>query len=168
MIIEPKPYQEEDIKVPRFEESAGFYTTTQRSKNMAKIKAKNSLPELKLRQALWAKNIRFRIHPKNFPGKPDVVINKYRLAIFVDGDFWHGYKWDERKSTIKTNSGFWIPKIERNMQRDRYVNQQLEAKGYTVMRFWEHDVNEHLTACINQVFLYIEAAKASTIPQLDN
>ncbi|WP_293783515.1 very short patch repair endonuclease [uncultured Pedobacter sp.] len=166
--MEPKPYQEEDIKVPRFEESAGFYTTTQRSKNMAKIKAKNSLPELKLRQALWAKNIRFRIHPKNFPGKPDVVINKYRLAIFVDGDFWHGYKWDERKSTIKTNSGFWIPKIERNMQRDRYVNQQLEAKGYTVMRFWEHDVNEHLTACINQVFLYIEAAKASTIPQLDN
>ncbi|WP_412468525.1 very short patch repair endonuclease [Pedobacter sp. KLB.chiD] len=102
---------------------------------MAKIKAKNSLPELKLCQALWARNVRFRIHPKNFPGRPDVVINKYRLVIFVDGDFWHGYKWDEKKSVIKTNAGFWIPKIERNMQRDRHVNQQLKAKGYTVMRF---------------------------------
>ncbi len=166
--MEPKPYQEEDIKVPRFEESAGFYTTTQRSKNMSKIKAKNSLPELKLRKALWAKNVRFRLHPKNFPGKPDLVISKYRLAIFVDGDFWHGYKWAEKKSAIKTNPGFWIPKIERNMQRDKYVNQYLSTKGYTVMRFWEHEVNKHLTACVNQVLLYIEASKATTIPQLDD
>jgi DNA mismatch endonuclease (patch repair protein) len=97
-----------------------------------------------------------------------MIINKYRLAIFVDGDFWHGYKWDEKKSTIKTNSGFWIPKIERNIQRDKYVNQHLSTKGYTVMRFWEHEVNEHLTACVNQVLLYIEAAKAATIPQFDD
>ncbi|MEH3114857.1 very short patch repair endonuclease [Pedobacter terrae] len=167
-MMEPKPYQEEDIKVPRFEESAGFYTTAQRSKNMANIKAKNSLPELKLRKALWAKNVRFRIHPKNFPGKPDLVINKYRLAIFVDGDFWHGYKWDEKKLIIKTNPGFWIPKIERNIQRDRQINQLLNAKGYTVMRFWEHEVNQQLTACVNQVLLYLEAAKIAAIPQVDN
>jgi len=166
--MEPKPYKEEDIKVPRFEESAGFYTTTQRSQNMSKIKAKNSLPELKLRKALWVRNVRFRIHPKKIPGKPDIVINKYRLAIFVDGDFWHGYKWDERKASIKTNSRFWIPKIERNIQRDRNVNQQLNARGYTVMRFWEHEVNEHLTACVNQVMLYIEAAKVAAIPQADD
>ena len=166
--MEPKPYKDEDIKVPRFEESAGFYTTAQRSKNMSKIRSKNSLAELKLRKALWAKHVRFRIHPKNFPGKPDLVINKYRLAIFVDGDFWHGYKWDEKKSALKTNSGFWIPKIERNMQRDKHISQQLHAQGYTVMRFWEHEVQESLTACVNQVLLYIEAAKAAIIPQFDD
>lgn len=112
----PKPYKEEDIKVPRFEESAGFYTTTQRSQNMSKIKAKNSLPELKLRKALCAKNVSFRLHPENFPGKPDMVINKYRLVLFMVGDFWQGYKWDEKISAIKTNPGFWIPKIERHIQ----------------------------------------------------
>ncbi|WP_231426812.1 very short patch repair endonuclease [Pedobacter sp. Leaf250] len=86
--MESKPYRNKEImKVPRFEESARFYTTPTRSKNMAKIAGKNSFPELKLRKALWAKNIRFRIHPKDFPGKPDLIINKYRLAIFVDGDF---------------------------------------------------------------------------------
>ncbi|WP_406826565.1 hypothetical protein [Pedobacter sp. KACC 23697] len=91
--MDPKPYHEEDIKVPRFEERAVFYTTAQRSKNMSKIKAKNSLPELKLRKALWAKNVSFRLHPENFPGKPDMVINKYRLVLFMVGDFWQGYKW---------------------------------------------------------------------------
>ncbi|MGM9478214.1 very short patch repair endonuclease [Pedobacter sp. GSP4] len=157
-------YEEKAIKVPRFEESAGFYTSSQRSKNMSKIRAKNSLPELKLRKALWAKNVRYRIHPKNFPGKPDLTINKYRLAIFVDGDFWHGYEWEKKKSVLKTNTAFWIPKIERNMQRDEYINALLNSKGYTVMRFWEHEVKENLSACVNQVLLYIEAAKAGKIP----
>jgi DNA mismatch endonuclease (patch repair protein) len=165
--MDPKPYPEETIQVPRFEESAGFYTTAKRSNNMSKIRAKNSLPELKLRKALWAKCIRFRIHPDNFPGKPDLIINKYRLAIFVDGDFWHGYNWEEKKTTLKTNSKFWIPKIERNMQRDRHINEQLNAKGYTVMRFWEHDVKENLGNCVNQVLLYIEAARSAVIPRFD-
>ncbi|KQM78102.1 endonuclease [Pedobacter sp. Leaf216] len=165
--MESKPYPEESIKIPRFEEHAGFYTTSKRSSNMAKIKAKNSLPELKLRKALWAKRIRFRIHPKNIPGKPDLIINKYRLAIFVDGDFWHGYNWEEKKTALKTNSKFWIPKIERNMQRDQQVNQQLNAKGYTVMRFWEHDIEKKLASCVNQVLLYVEAAKTAIIPRFD-
>ncbi|WP_316844867.1 very short patch repair endonuclease [Pedobacter psychrodurus] len=165
--MDPKPYPEETIQVPRFEESAGFYTTAKRSSNMSKIRAKNSLPELKLRKALWAKCIRFRIHPDNFPGKPDLIINKYRLAIFVDGDFWHGYNWEEKKTTLKTNSKFWIPKIERNMQRDRHINEQLNAKGYTVMRFWEHDVKENLGNYVNQVLLYIEAARSAVIPRFD-
>ena len=150
------------IKVPRFEESAGFYTTKQRSKTMSKIRAKNSIPEMLLRKALWAKNIRFRIHRKDLPGKPDLVINKYRLVVFVDGDFWHGYNWSHQKP--KSNLGFWIPKIERNMQRDQFANQSLQQMGYTVMRFWEHEVKENLAACVNQVLLYIEAAKIQVIP----
>jgi DNA mismatch endonuclease (patch repair protein) len=150
------------IKVPRFEEKAGFYTTKQRSKTMSKIRGKNSKPELLLRKALWAKNIRFRIHRRDLPGRPDLIIDKYRLAIFVDGDFWHGYQWDIRKP--KTNQGFWIPKIERNMQRDREVNDQLNLMGYTVMRFWENEIKDNLQACVNQVMLYVEAARRIKIP----
>ncbi|PWS29552.1 very short patch repair endonuclease [Pedobacter yonginense] len=161
-----KPYikEKEIIKVPRFEESAGFYTTEQRSKTMAKIRAKNSIPELKLRRALWARHIRFRLHPKNFPGKPDLIIKKYKLAIFVDGDFWHGYNWATRRQALKKNTDFWIPKIERNIQRDQYVNQSLSLMGYTVMRFWEHEIKDNLSACVNQVLLYLEAAKMGKVP----
>jgi len=150
--------EKDTIKVPRFEEQGGFVTTKQRSKIMSKIRSKNSVPELLLRRALWAKNVRFRIHRKDLPGRPDIVIEKYKLVIFVDGDFWHGYDWEKRKP--KTNESFWIPKIERNMQRDRFANLALEEIGYTVMRFWEHDVRGDLKKCVNQVTLYIEAVKS--------
>ena len=162
MAIKLYPTEKDQIKVPRFEESAGFYTTKQRSKTMSKIRSKNSQPEMLLRKALWNKNVRFRIHRKDLPGRPDLVIEKYKLVIFIDGDFWHGYNWQLRKP--KTNTSFWIPKIERNMQRDRFVNKQLTEMGYTVMRFWEHQVKENLDACVNQVLLYIEAAKVLKIP----
>lgn len=157
------PVEEDTIKVPRFNESAGFYTTKQRSKTMAKIKGINSKPELLLRKALWKENIRFRIHRKDLLGRPDLVIEKYQLAIFIDGDFWHGYEWQKRKP--KTNQQFWIPKIERNMQRDQFVNHSLQAMGYVVMRFWEHEIKQNLSACINQIKLYIEAAKKGRIPE---
>ena len=130
----------EVIKVPRFEQAGGFYTTADRSKRMANIKGKNTKAEVFLRKALWANSIRFRIHVKNMPGKPDIVINKYRLAIFVDGGFWHGFQWQIKKTKLKTNAQFWIPKIERNMQRDLNNKEKLEGAGYTVMRFWNHDI----------------------------
>jgi len=158
----PHPKELNPIKVPRFEEKAGFYTTKQRSKTMSRIRGKNSIPELLLRKALWAENIRFRIHRQDLPGRPDLVIDKYRLAVFVDGDFWHGYQWEHRKP--KTNQAFWIPKIERNIQRDQFASESLSNLGYTVMRFWEHQVKQNLKACVNQVMLYIEAAKVLRIP----
>ena len=163
MAVKPYAIEEDKIEVPRFEEAAGFYTTKQRSKTMAKIRGKNSVPELLLRKALWAKNIRFRLHRKDLPGRPDLVIEKYKLVVFVDGDFWHGYQWQLRKP--KSNQSFWIPKIERNMQRDRFVNQQLTEMGYTVMRFWEHEIRNNLKACINQLMLYLEAAKVGNVPE---
>jgi len=156
------PY--ETIKVPRFAEAEGFYTTKQRSKTMGKIRAKNSKPELVFRQALWRENIRYRTHVKGFPGTPDIVIKKYRLAIFVDGSFWHGYQWEIQKQRIKSNRNFWIPKIERNMQRDLQNKEALETVGFTVMRFWEHEIKYNLQACVNQVKLYIETAKVIKIP----
>lgn len=144
----------------------GLYTTIVRSRMMSKIKSKNTKPEILLRKALWAKNIRFRLHVKNMPGSPDIVINKYRLAIFVDGSFWHGYNWEKKKQTLKSNTKFWIPKIERNMQRDYLTQKKLEEAGYTVMRFWDHDINKNLSKCINQIMLYIETACVRPIPQL--
>jgi DNA mismatch endonuclease (patch repair protein) len=162
MVTKSYPKEKDVIKVPRFEERAGFVTTNQRSKIMSKIKGKNSVPEMLLRRALWAKNIRFRVHRKDLPGRPDIVIEKYKLVIFVDGDFWHGYQWEKRKP--KSNRAYWINKIERNMQKDKWVNNTLSDKGYTVMRFWEHDVKREMEACLNQVSLYIEASKQQVIP----
>jgi len=154
------------IKVPRFEQAGGFHTTADRSKRMANIKGKNTRPEVFLRKALWANGIRFRIHVKNMPGKPDILIQKYRLAIFVDGSFWHGFQWHKKKLTIKSNSQFWIPKIERNMQRDLNNKKNLEEAGYIVMRFWDHEIQRNLKKCLNQILLYIESAKDKPIPEL--
>lgn len=161
------PTDEETIKVPRFEESAGFYTTKQRSYNMSRIKGKNSKPELILRKALWAKNLRFRLHDKTLPGKPDIVIKKYKLAIFIDGEFWHGYNWEKNKHRIKSNRAFWIPKIERNIQKDKIDHQRLQDVGFTVFRFWTEDVKKNLPKIVNQIILYIEAAREVRIPYFD-
>ena len=148
-------YKEEKIIVPRFNEASGFYTTKKRSKRMSKIRGKNTKPEMLFRKALWKKGVRYRVHSKKLPGKPDVSIQKYKLAIFIDGEFWHGYNWQEKKETIKSNRKFWIPKIERNMQRDYEVNQQLAEMGYTVFRFWEKDIKNELDKCINDIIVYV-------------
>jgi len=158
------PTGEEPIKVPRFDEAAGFYTTKQRSKIMSKIKGKNSKPELVLRKALWAENLRFRLHDKSLPGKPDIVIKKYKLAIFIDGEFWHGYDWVNLRARLNKNRAFWVPKIERNMQKDSMHNEQLKAIGYTVFRFWSEDVLKNLRQVVNQIMLYIETAREMKIP----
>ncbi len=152
-------YREEKIKVPRFNEASGFYTTKKRSKIMSKIRGKNTKPELLFRKALWKKGVRYRIDSKKLPGKPDISIQKYRLAIFIDGEFWHGYDWDERKTKIKTNRDFWIPKIERNMQRDHEVNKQLTNLGYMVFRFWEREIKNELDKCINDVLVYMATGR---------
>ena len=141
-------YKKEKIVVPRFEEANGFYTTKQRSALMSKIKGKNTTPEIKLRKELWKIGYRYRLHNKNFPGNPDIVIERLKIIIFVDGEFWHGYNWEEKKKKIKTNRGFWIPKIERNMQRDAENNNKLEAMGYKVFRFWEAEIKSNITRCL--------------------
>ncbi len=134
--------------MPRFNEEAGFYTTADRSKLMGKIKSKNTHPELLLRKELWKRGHRYRINVKRLPGKPDIVISKFKLAIFVDGEFWHGYQWDEKKEKLKSNRGFWIPKIERNMQRDNEVDEQLAKLGWFVIRFWEQKIVKELNMCV--------------------
>lgn len=148
-------YNKPNIIVPKFNEASGFYTTKERSKIMSKIRGKNTKPELLFRKALWQNSVRYRIDSKQLPGKPDVSIKKHNLAIFIDGEFWHGYNWDERKDSIKSNRAFWIPKIERNMQRDRQVNQQLYDIGYTVFRFWSKEIVTDLDRCLNDILMFI-------------
>ena len=150
---------EETIQVPRFAEAAGFYTTAQRSRTMSKIRNKNTRPEMRLRKALWNAGLRYRLHQKDIPGRPDVVIEKWKVAIFVDGEFWHGYEWSKKRDTIKTNRAFWIPKIERNMQRDREVNMELKRLGYEVFRFREYEVNEEIRTCVKRVLDFVEHQK---------
>ena len=80
-----------------------------------------------------------------------------KIAVFCDREFWHGYNWEERKKDFKSHQEFWIPKIERNMERDREVNETLKAKGWTVIRFWGKDIKKNLTECAD----IIEAAVRS-------
>ena len=125
----------------------GFDTTKERSELMSKIKGKNTKPELLLRKALWRRGIRYRVNDSNLLGKPDISIRKYKLAVFVDGEFWHGFNWEEKKNKIKSNREYWIKKIERNMQRDLEVTSQLRNSGWTVIRFWEKEIKKDVTQC---------------------
>jgi DNA mismatch endonuclease (patch repair protein) len=126
------------------------------SELMGKIKSQDTKPELKLKKALWNLGFRYRKNVKKLPGNPDIVFNKVKLAIFVDGEFWHGYKWEEKKNKIKTNRDFWIPKIDRNIQRDKKNNQMLTESGWYVMRFWEHEIKSDLEYCINKIINYLQ------------
>ncbi len=150
------PYPEERIKVPRFSEDAGFYTTPERSRIMGKIRGKNTKPELAFRKALYAAGYRYRIDYKKLLGKPDIALRKYKTVVFIDGEYWHGHNWEIRKPKIKTNRDFWIAKIERNMQRDREVNQGLKELGYQVFRFWETDIKKELSRCLKEVITHLE------------
>ncbi|HEY9124380.1 MAG TPA: very short patch repair endonuclease [Bacteroidales bacterium] len=151
-----KKYTENHIVVPRFNEVNGFYTTKQRSELMGKIKSQNTKPELKLKKALWNLGYRYRKNFKKLPGSPDIVYSKHKLAIFVDGEFWHGYNWSEKKTKIKTNREFWIPKIERNIQRDKQNNQLLKDNGWHVIRFWENELKKDFDGCVNKVISYLQ------------
>ena len=123
----------------------------QRRYNMSRIRSKETAIETKLRKALWHEGIRYRKHYKLLPGKPDIAITKYRIAIFCDGEFWHGKDWELKKTKIQSNREYWIAKIERNMSRDDEVNNQLKNMGWTVLRFWDKDIKKNLASCVDEV-----------------
>jgi DNA mismatch endonuclease (patch repair protein) len=130
-----------------------FDTTPERSNLMRKIKSNNTKPEITLRKALWAKGVRYRLNVAKLPGKPDIVINKKKIVIFIDGEFWHGYNWEDKKLKIKSNADYWIKKIERNIERDGFNNQKLTSMGYQVFRFWEHEIKKDLSCCISKILI---------------
>ena len=122
---------------------------------MSKIKGRNTKPEKLLKKALWHAGVRYKSPKHKLPGKPDISLKKYKLVIFVDGTFWHGYDWENRKEAIKSNREFWIAKIERNRERDREINAFYLSKGWTVLRFWDFEVKGELGVCLESVLRHI-------------
>ena len=131
----------------------------QRSKIMRAIKSKNTSVEILLAKALWHRGHRYRKNDKTIFGSPDIVFRKYRIVIFIDSEFFHGYNWHEKKQKLKDNREYWIAKIERNMNRDEKVNDFLLSKGWTVIRFWGLEVKKNLWKCVNMIEIKMEEYK---------
>lgn len=130
-----------------------------RSKNMAAIHDRDTKPEIVLRKKLWSRGYRYRKNYKGLPGKPDIVLTKYRICIFVDSEFFHGkgfyggyesrkYNSLEEQLQHSNHSEFWLEKIKSNMDRDKKVNAQLKDMGWTVVRFWSKDVLKDPDQCV--------------------
>ena len=122
-------------------------TPEQRHKNMQAIKNKDSEIELILRKELWKRGLRYRKNVKNVFGHPDIAFIGKKVAVFCDSEFWHGYDWEHRKADIKSRRDFWIPKIERNMQRDIEVTGVLKSDGWIVLRFWGKEIKIDVCKC---------------------
>ena len=132
-------------------------TPKQRTKNMKAIKSKNTTIENKLRSVLWSKGIHYRKNYKQLIGTPDIVLTKYKIAIFCDGNFWHGKNNCEDK--IASHKKFWLDKIKHNKERDLEITIALRDQGWIVLRFWEDDIIKHLDFCVNKIFKAITYSK---------
>lgn len=128
-------------------------TKEQRRKNLQNIKATDTKIEIILRKALWKKGYRYRKNYNKLPGTPDIVLPKYKIAIFCDGEFFHGKNWNILKKKLENsnNSEFWINKIERNRKRDDEINKRLFFEGWTVIRFWGEEIKKHTEECVKVV-----------------
>lgn len=134
-------------------------TKEQRKKNMQAVKATGSKIETTLAKALFALGHRYRKNDKNIFGKPDITMKRYKLAIFVDSEFFHGKNWSKRKHDHKSNQEFWHKKIERNIERDKEVNHQLKKEGWNVLRFWGESINRNLRTCTTKIEYKINEIK---------
>lgn len=132
---------------------------------MQAVKSKGSKIETALGKVLWAKGFRYRKNNKKVFGKPDFTFKKYKIAIFVDGEFWHGKDWEIRKNDHKSNQDFWHKKIERNIERDKEVNQKLKDEGWKVLRFWGKDIKNNLQNCVEKIEEAINEIKERIINQ---
>lgn len=123
---------------------------------MQAIKNKATMAEITLAKALWKRGHRYRKNNRKIFGNPDLTFSKSKLAIFVDGEFFHGYNWETEKHRIKTNRDFWWNKIEGNMRRDQLVNNTLKDSGWTILRFWTREIQKDLASCITSIEQKIE------------
>lgn len=147
---------------------ADTLTPEQRKKNMQHIKSKDTKIELLLRRALWEKGYRYRKNYSGLHGKPDIALTKYKIAIFCDGEFFHGKDWEILRPRLEKsiNSDFWINKISRNIQRDSEVDKELLYRGWTVIRFWGNDIKKNIDECIQVVDEVVFEQKMSLFDDL--
>lgn len=132
---------------------ADVLTPEQRRKNMQHIRCKDTSIEVKLRKALWHRGYRYRKNYSILPGKPDIVLTKYKIAIFCDSEFFHGKDWEVLKPRLAkgNNSEYWIAKISRNQERDDEVNKKLLFMGWTVIRFWGNEIRKDTDECLKVI-----------------
>ncbi|MFN8428532.1 MAG: very short patch repair endonuclease [Spirosomataceae bacterium] len=138
-------------------------TAEQRKKNMQAVKSNGSKIEIILSKALFSKGLRYRKNDNSVFGKPDISFRRHKLAVFVDGEFWHGKDWEQRKFDHKSNKEFWLKKIERNIERDKEVNNKLTSDGWTVLRFWGSEINKNLGQCVLTIQNKIDEIKGKNI-----
>lgn len=140
---------------------ADVLTHEQRRKNMQHIKGKDTKIEVILRRELWKRGYRYRKNYDKLPGHPDIVITKYKIVIFCDGEFFHGKDWEVLRPRLEksNNSEFWISKISRNRERDNEINKRLLFEGWTVIRFWGTDIKKKPEECIRVIEEVIFDAK---------
>ena len=141
--------REQGKKEPRF-----HGTVSDKShKNMSSIHGKDTSIELILRKALWAKGYRFRKNYKALPGRPDIALTKYRIAIFCDSEFFHGKDWETLKVKLESGSNpdYWIPKIQRNIERDIQKDKELRALGWDVIHLWGKEILRDPDACVKMI-----------------
>ena len=122
-------------------------TKEQISFNMKQVKNKDSKIEIALRKELWIRGLRYQKNVTSIFGKPDLIFKCKKVAVFCDSEFWHGFNWEERKKDFKSHQEFWIPKIERNMERDKEVTEELQKQGWTVLRFWGKEIKKNAGGC---------------------
>ena len=132
-----------------------YDSTPETRKRMSKVKLKNGTAEQILAKKLWHMGYRYRKNDKRLPGSPDIAIPRHRIAIFVDGEFWHGKDWETRKPRLKSNREYWIEKIEENIARDKRVDDQLRAMDWTPIHFWSKDALKNTDSCISDIISFI-------------
>ncbi len=118
---------------------------------MSHVHLKEGKAEVLLAKALWGEGFRYRKNYKKLPGSPDIAILKYHVAVFVDGEFWHGKDWERKKDQLKSNREYWITKIEENIARDQRNDKLLTEIGWCPLHFWETDVKKELDKCLERI-----------------
>ena len=130
---------------------------------MANVSLKGGKSETMLARAIWHMGIRYRKNYKSLPGSPDIAITKYKVAVFVDGEFWHGENWEERKQKLKNNRDYWIEKIEENIARDKRNDAILREMGWTPLHFWEKDIKKDVQKCADKVVDAVQVNFTKTV-----
>ena len=138
-------------------------TTPEISRRMANVHLKGGKAEVALAKELWSRGIRYRKNYRSIPGSPDIAITKMKIAIFIDGEFWHGENWENRKQKLKNNRDYWIEKIEENIARDKRDDELLKDMGWTPIHFWEKEVKKDVDSCADRIIDLMQVIYASEV-----
>lgn len=131
-------------------------TSPEVSKRMSHVKTKRNSAEVMIANSLWHRGYRYRLNYKALPGSPDIALTKYRIAIFIDGEFWHGKDFEQRKTKLKNNKDYWIEKIQENIDRDLKNDKLLRQMDWYPIHFWSNDVIKYCNQCVEEVICLID------------